>query len=277
MKVYIFPKFKKCDNFSPYKHKMMQRLHLAAWTLYHFLENFRSILTWEHPGHMVRPESAGEGASGGCCWCQQSVKRLLQTYPGTDIISAYHFYELCRQHLYAASRAPSAGRLRAKKSPTDADLVQFMVLGGIPELCKLSLLKGSANQRIEIIAGFVDKVSSAAIQQRLRENGSAVSSQTEESSLVEDLVSSLQTPFHLIFHRTISAVPDIDRFIAGTDEWVTQMYARLDPGDQIVSAWGFITNILAGKSEEPTDSQGGSCSSGLDSDLDFLAPVKSLG
>ncbi len=271
MKVYVFPKFKRCDNFNPYKHNLMRRLHLAAWTLYHFLEGYRNILVSEHLTHQARPMAPTRTSHGRCHWCLQSVKKLLQTYPGTETVPAYHLYELCRQHLHALSRAPSAGRLRAKKSSSDADLMQFIVLGGMPELCKLSLLKGSSNQRIEVIANFVAKVSSAAIQQRIRGNTSSSSSQTDGLSPFDDLAVPLQTPFHLIHHSTISALPELDNFIAGSEEWITQMYSRVNAGDAIVSAWGFITNILTEKSDDNSEEK---ALDGADSDLDFLAPVK---
>ena len=273
MKIYIFPKFKRCDNFNPYKHSMTRRLTLAAWTIYHFLENYRTMLLTEHPSHRTGPSQYRDQSR--CTACLQAVHKLLQVYPGKDIIPAYHFYELCRQHLHASSRAPSAGRLRAKKSTSDVDMIQLIVFGGVPELCKLSLLKGSSNQRIEAIACFVDKISSAAIQQKIRGNGSSSSSQKGGPTSFDDLISPLQTPLHLIQFSTISALPEIDHFIAGTDEWVTQMYSRVGPGDQIVSAWGFITNILTEKSKD-ADSEAGRSVSDMDSDLDFLAPVKSF-
>ncbi|KIW92639.1 uncharacterized protein Z519_06486 [Cladophialophora bantiana CBS 173.52] len=279
MKVYVIPKFKRCDNFNPYKFKLVRRLHLATWTMYHFLESYRTMLVTEHPIH-AKLESANAGHNDSdrtCPSCSQSVKDLLRTYPGTGIIPAYHFYELCRQHLRALSRAPSAGTIiRSRKPPSETDLVQFVVLGGIPELSKLSLLKGSANQRIEVIGSFVDKISSAAIRQRIGRKGS--SSQSEDLSRhtalwssFDDVVAPLQPPFSLIHHNTISAIPELEQFIIDSDEWVTRMYELVRPGDQIVSAWGFITNILSGKSEDAADA---GLKIGADSDLDFLTPVK---
>ncbi|EXJ60894.1 hypothetical protein A1O7_05047 [Cladophialophora yegresii CBS 114405] len=272
MKVYVLPKFKRCDNFNPYKHRLIRRLHVAAWTMYHFLESYRTILVSEHPSHEAEPVHYPDGR---CSLCLQSVKELLRVYPGTELVPAYHFYGLCRGHLHALSRAPSAGRLRAKKSPSDADLIQFIVLGGVGELCRLSLLKGSSNQRIEVIANFVDKVSSAAIQQRIRA-ANAPSSSTEAGAQTpfDDLIAPLQTPFHLIHHSTISSLPELQAFVTGTDAWVTEMYSRLRPGDQIAGAWEFVYNILNGKSERSAaagakERRG---SKSPDSDLDFLAP-----
>jgi hypothetical protein len=276
MKVYVLPKFKRCDNFNPYKHRLMRRLQVAAWTMYHFLENHRAILVSEHPSHKARPVPDTEVPDGRCFWCLQSVRKLLRAYPGMEIVPAYHFYELCRQHLHALSRAPSAGRLRAKRPPSDADLIQFIVLGGVPELSRLSLLKGSSNQRIEVIAKFVDKASSAAIQQGIRTNTSSSSCQPDGQSPFDELVAPLQTPFHLIQHSTISALPELEDFVTGTEEWVTQMYLRVYPGDQILSAWGFITNILNGKSEEDIGAEERRGPKGADSDLDFLAPLKAF-
>ncbi|KIX99507.1 uncharacterized protein Z520_05083 [Fonsecaea multimorphosa CBS 102226] len=281
MKVYVIPKFKRCDNFNPYKFKLMRRLHLPTWTIYHFLECYRTMLVTEHPYH-PRPQSASseqDNSSIPCRSCGQYVRDLLRTYPGTAIIPAYHFFELCRQHLRALSRAPSAGIIRSRKPPSEADLVQLVVFGGIPELSKLSLLKGSSNQRIEVIGTFVDKISSAAIQQRIGRKASP-SSQSQVSlpstalrASFDDLVAPLQPPFSLIHHHTISAIPELENFIIDSDEWVTRMYELVRPGDQIVSAWGFITNILAGKSDDVEDS---GAETGAESDLDFLAPVKDL-
>ncbi|KIW29213.1 uncharacterized protein PV07_05040 [Cladophialophora immunda] len=280
MKVYVIPKFKRCDNFNPYKFKLMRRLHLATWTIYHFLESYRAILVTEHACHprLGSTLSGQDNSSGPCPFCVQSVRDLLRTYPGTTIIPAYHFFELCRQHLRALSRAPSAGPIiRSRKPPSEADLVQLVVFGGIPELSKLSLLKGSSNQRIEVIGSFVDRVSSAAIQQRIGRKGSP-SSRSQVSlpssalwSSFDDLIAPLQPPLSVIHHHTISAIPELEHFIIDSDEWVTRMYELVGPGDQIVNAWGFITNVLSGKSDDIEDS---GVENGADSDLDFLAPVK---
>ena len=148
------------------------------------------------------------------------------------------------------------------------------MFGGVPELCKLSLLKGSSNRRIEVINNFVDKVSSAAIQQRIRASVFSSSSQTDGPSPFDDLTAPLQTPFSLIHHSTISALPALEDFITGTDEWVTQMYFLVSPGEQIASAWGLVTNILAGKSERSAETEEGREANGADSDVDFLAPVQ---
>ncbi|OAP64648.1 hypothetical protein AYL99_00620 [Fonsecaea erecta] len=279
MKVYVIPQFKRCDNFNPYKFRLMRRLHLAAWTIYHFLESYRTMLVTDHPSHSTLGSipSGQDGSNAACPSCVHSVRDLLRTYPGTAIIPAYHFFELCRQHLRALSRAPSAGIIRSRKPPSEADLVQLVVFGGIPELSRLSLLKGSSNQRIEAIGTFVDRVSSAAIQQRIGRKGSPPSqSQVSLPSSAlgtsfDDLIAPFQPPFPLIHHHTISAIPELEHFIIDSDEWVTRMYELVRPGDRIVGAWGFITNILSGKSDDVEDP---GAESGADSDLDFLAPIK---
>ena len=268
MKVYIYPKFKKCDNFNPYKFKLVRRLHIAAWTVYHFLENYRTILVTEHPDHLI--SKSGRALPGRCYDCVQAVGTILHNYPGKEVIPAYHFYELCRQHLQALSRAPSAVRFRARKSPSDVDLMQFIVFGGIPELSKLSLLKGSSNQRIETIANFVGDISSAAIQQRIRANSSPSSSQVEITRPTNDVTASLRTPFPLIHHSTIPALPELDHFITSSEDWISRMYQLVGLGDQIVSSWGFVTNILMDKGEKGETAE---ARNGRDSDLDFLAPV----
>jgi hypothetical protein len=260
MKAYTLPKFKKCDNFNPYKHRLARRLQVAAWTIYHFLEKHRAMLIFEHPNH-----DRAVDMHDRCLDCLAGTTKLLHAYPGKEVIPGCHFYELCRQHLQALSRAPSAGVLRSRKASSEADLAALTVLGGVPELCKLSLLKSSANQRIDTIGAFIDKVSSAAVRQRIRSNVSSSSSQTGIS--VNDVTTSLQTPFHLFQYGTVSAVPRSIHFVTGTDEWITRMYQVVDSGDRIVSAWGFVTNILMEKSE-------GEPPSGADSDSDFLFPVK---
>ncbi|KAH0840606.1 hypothetical protein FOPE_05837 [Fonsecaea pedrosoi] len=282
MKVYVIPQFKRYDNFNLYKFTLMRRLHLAAWTIYHFLESYRSMLVTEHSCHPrleSKTTSGQEHSSSMCPFCAESVRGLLRTYPRSTLVPAYHFFELCLQHLRALSRAPSAGAIiRSRKPPSEADLVQFVVFGGIPELSKLSLLKGSSNQRIDVIETFVDKVSSAAIQQRIGRHGSP-SSQSQVSlsnnaalwSSFDNLVAPLEPPLSLIHHHTISALPELGHLIVDTDEWVTRMYELVGPEDQIVSAWGFITNILSGKSD---DAGYLTAEDGADSDIDFLAPVE---
>jgi hypothetical protein len=271
MKVYIFPRFRKVDNFSPFRHSLVRRLHVAAWTIYHFLEQYRTMLVLEHPSHRPAPAGAPPDAFDRCHWCVASTKKLLRIYPHKEVVPAYLFYDLIVQHLKVLSRAPSAGRLRAKRSTTSDDLIQLIVLGGIPELCTLSLLKGSANQRIHSITKFVDRVSSARILQNTQSNGPSQPSGLPQSTLF----SGMETPFHLIRHGTVSALPRLDTFITGTEEWIVEMTSRVSPGDQVVGSWGLVTNVLMDKSKLFEDVERRNAK-GEDPCQDFLAPVMDL-
>ncbi|KIW54156.1 hypothetical protein, variant 1 [Exophiala xenobiotica] len=302
MRIYMMPSCPRFEDFRPYKRKLTRRMHLAAWTIYHFLENYRDILIYAHPEHHpVGEDHFAEGSPpdepalpslSSCRQCNESLKSVLRSYPGTEIIPAYHFYDLCRQHLRALSRAPSyAGtierRLRgwSRKCPTEADLALYVIFGGIPELSKLSMLKGSYSQRIDAIAAFTDKVTSAAISNTLGPHARApqYAPFTEENTLLpsasfDRLTNSLNVPFTAISHDSVSSIPIFDRFISASDEWITRMFELVKQENQIVTTFGFVQNVLAGKQEPPPPSRGK-----LDGeverlteggDFDFLAPVK---
>lgn len=297
MKIYLIPSFPRFDVFYPYKMKLIRRLHLAAWTIYHFLEKYREMLVLEHPSHPQPDISQSDGptepGTRSCTSCVEFVKTLLPTYPGTEIIAAYHFYELSRQHLRSLSRPPTySGSLERKlrgwsrKPPTDGDLMQLVVFGGIPELCKLSMLKGSANQRIEAIGCFVDWVYGASTQSRFRSQPSSSSAlrdlakgSTVSNPSFIDRSNPLQPPYPSISHSVVSAVPDMASFVVDSDEWITRMFELVRPEDQIVSAFGFVQNILAGKGTRRRDDGGhgvshGGSESGLgDEAVDYLAPI----
>lgn len=306
VKIYMMPSCPRFDDFGPYKLKLIRRLHLAAWTLYHFLEKYREMLIFEHPNHS-RPPHPSEAPVGSnperpsaCRSCAKFVRSLLPLYPGTEIIPAYHLYELCRQHLRSSSRAPTyAGSIERKlrgwsrKPPTEADLATFVVLGGIPELCKLSMLKGTYNQRIDVIWSFVDKVHGEVEHKRTTGSGSmtAFSSPALPSSAAPNnmlspasfavLTNHFTAPLEHISQDTLAAVPDLDHFVTDSYEWVKRLFELVRPRDQIVSAFGFIQNVLAGKGDRqrPGDGREGESSS-LEGDeyalaeLDYLAPVK---
>ncbi|KAK5189197.1 hypothetical protein LTR92_010829 [Exophiala xenobiotica] len=302
MRIYMMPSCPRFEDFRPYKRKLARRMHLAAWTIYHFLENYRDILIHAHPEHQPVGENPyAEGSPSdepalpslsSCRQCNESLKSVLDSYPGTEIIPAYHFYDLCRQHLRALSRAPSyAGtierRLRgwSRKCPTEADLALFVVFGGIPELSKLSMLKGSYSQRIDAIATFTDKVTSAAISNNLGSHARPAQHAlfTEENTLVspasfDRLTNPLNPPFTAISHDSVSSLPIFDRFISASDEWITRMFELVKQEDQIVTTFGFVQNVLAGKQEPPPPSKGRSKAEVKgpieDGDFDFLAPVK---
>lgn len=279
-------------------------MHLAAWTIYHFLERYREMIIYEHPKHLHAQRNTPSNQHAGhekqnissCSSCTELVKSLLSAYPSTEIIPAYHFYDLCRQHLRALSRAPTyAGtierRLRgwSRKSPTDTDLTQYVIFGGIPELSKLSMLKGSYSSRIEVIGAFNDKVSSAPTTKRMTVGAGNIapgqSSWVDHSPISPasfyDLTSTLQPPLAAVSYDTLSAVPDLEHFIIDSDEWVTRMFELVKPEDQIVSAFGFVQNILAGKREPDPPSRRAygwkDNHSVQDGDFDFLAPVQGFG
>jgi hypothetical protein len=225
----------------------------------------------------------------------EHIKSILRTYPRTEIISAYHFYDLCQQHLRALSRAPSyTGTLerrlkgRRRQAPTDAQLAQYVILGGIPELCKLSMLKGSYYERIGIIGSFVEGISSAVTSNHSAAERCTAASETGihtppsddvtiSQASFSDLVKPLLPPFATLTQDTISAVPDLGGFVTDSEEWLTRMFELVRPEDQIVSAFGFVQNILAGKAEPRVPGEGEAETNGTtleDGDLDYLAPVK---
>ncbi|KIX09071.1 uncharacterized protein Z518_00149 [Rhinocladiella mackenziei CBS 650.93] len=304
MKVYMFPSCPRFRDFTPYKLKLMRRLHLAAWTVYHFLDHYREMLVLEHPNHSQSPsdppsqrEEHGSGTSSSSCpKCAEFIRSLLPLYPGTEVIPAYHFYDLSRQHLRSLSRAPTyAGsierRLRgwSRKVPTKADLATFIVLGGIPELCKLSMLKGTYNQRIEVIGAFVDKVSNAATQRRLTgetntlpvpptSNVPSPENTSISASSFLSLTTPLLPPFLSISDNTLSSIPGLDQFIVDSDEWIIRMFELVGPEDRIVTAYDFVQNVLAGKGEHRSAEDGNEAGTKRSpSDVDFLAPVKTFG
>ncbi|KIW12878.1 hypothetical protein PV08_08065 [Exophiala spinifera] len=314
MRVYMMPSSPRFSDFRPYKNKLTRRMHLAAWTIYHFLERYRDLLIHAHPRHekleehnhpsMSPAEEPALPSLSSCPQCNESLKALLRSYPGTEVIPAYHFYDLCRQHLRALSRAPTyAGtierRLRgwSRKSPTEADLATFVIFGGIAELSKLSMLKGSYTQRIDVIGSFTDKITLAVSSSgSLDFKPSSPSAYAQSASTSSDMLPGApNSAFKSISQDSLSAVPVFERFISASDEWITRMFEVVRPGDQLVTAFGFVQNVLAGKQEPPpglgrisgseADSQfespsesgsHGGVNEDRSSDLDFLAPVKAF-
>lgn len=259
MKVYMIPSCPRFEDFSPYKRRLERRFHASAWIIYHFLERFRHIIVFQHPSHGQHPPDR----SHDCLRCTDSVNELIRSYPPSEVIPAYHFYGLLLQHLRQLSRAPSyvgtiERRLRgwSRRPPADSQLAQVIVFGGIPLLSRLSVLKGTYNQRVEIIGSFIDKIStSAATQARLfvaPKNSSSSSAhhlRIIDLSEFESLKAPLEPPFSDISEKTISALPSLERFVS--DDWAVRMYETIGPTDVPASAFGFVQNVLAGKDDGP--------------------------
>jgi hypothetical protein len=259
MKVYMIPSCPRFQDFSPYKRRIERRFHASAWIIYHFLERFRHMIVFQHPSHGQQPPDR----SHDCPQCTDFVNELIRSYHPSEIIPAYHFYGLLLQHLRQLSRAPSyvgtiERRLRgwSRRPPADSQLAQVIIIGGIPLLSRLSVLKGTYNQRVEIIGSFIDKIStSAATQLRIfvaPKNPSSSSSQPLriiDLSEFESLKAPLDPPFSNISEKTIAALPSLERFVS--DDWAVRMYETIGPNDVPASAFGFVQNILAGKNDGP--------------------------
>jgi hypothetical protein len=277
-------------------------MHLAAWTICHFLEKYREMLLTEHPRHPPVQTNISDGSheenEASCRSCTEFVTSLLRTYPGTEIIAAYHLYGLCREHLRQLSRAPMfAGSIerrfmgRNRKQPSTSDLAQYVVFGGIPALSKLSMLKGSYQERIQVIGTLVDELASAAEANgrglgpdRSSRHSTSQTPSPEDATIsptsFHQLTSPLLLPLDSVSRDILSAVPQFDNFIVDSEEWVSRMLQLVKPEDQIVSTFGMVQNILAGKPEpkppsrgegEAYDHQDGGVEDG---DVDYLAPVK---
>jgi hypothetical protein len=260
IKVYMIPSCPRFEDFAPQRRKLMQRLHSAAWILYHFLETYRDMMIFDHPKH---PSSETTRATE-CHSCNDLVQRLLRIYPEDELIPAYHFYDLVLQHFRQLSRSPSyigpfERRLRGKGRSlfADADLAQYIILGGIPQLCKLSVMKGTFYQRSDIIWSFLDKVESGITTQvQILVPTKQKRSLAAGMQLHEGLMHSLDPPFQAISRETVSCLPSLERFMG--DEWEIRMLEVMGKDEEITSAFGFVQNILAGK----TDGK------------DYLEPVK---
>lgn len=259
MKVYMIPSCPRFEDFSPYKRRLERRFHTSAWIIYHFLESFRHIIVFEHGSHGQNPTDR----SHDCPGCADAVNELIRSYPPSEVIPAYRFYGFLLQHLRQLSRAPSyvgtiERRLRgwSRRPPTDSQLAQVIIFGGIPTLSRLSVLKGTYNQRVEIIGSFIDKVSTtAATQVRLfvapkhSSSSSAQHLRIVDLSAFESLKAPLEPPFSDISEKTIAALPSLERFVS--DDWAVRMYETIGPTDVPASAFGFVQNILAGKEDGP--------------------------
>ncbi|RVX68442.1 hypothetical protein B0A52_07442 [Exophiala mesophila] len=263
IKVYMMPTYPRFDEFAPHRRKLIRRFHSPAWTLYHFLERYRNMLVFQHPHHA----NSARMRAMECPECTQSVEELIRTYPTLELISTYHFYNLVLEHLRQLSRAPSyvgtiERRLRGwtRQSPTEAHLAQVVILGGIPVLSQLSVLKGTYNQRVEILGSFVDKIgASSTVQRRMvvstrAKSSSAFSDRIKTLSVAdisehETLKATLDPPFNHISEKTVKALPSLPLFIAG--DWLSIISEVLGPNDQITSTWGFVQNVLARHGDGP--------------------------
>lgn len=219
------------------------------------------MVVFQHPTHSQQTSNRAHD----CSQCAEFVTELVGSYPPTEIIPAYHFYGLLLQHLRQLSRAPSyvgtiERRLRGwtRRSPTDSQLAQVIIFGGIPLLSTLSVLKGSYNSRVEIIGSFIDKVSMSAttqtrifVAQRTKNPDSSSSKQLRivDMTEFESLKASLEPPFSDISEKTVAALPSLERFVS--DDWTVKMYETIGPTDTPATAFGFVQNVLAGKSDGP--------------------------
>lgn len=119
----------------------------------------------------------------------------------------------------------------------------FISFGGVEQVCNLNFMKGSSNDRIDYVRRFLDKVSSAALRQRI-DPPEVVAQKQIPTTHWEQLTAEVEIPVSRITHCAISAVPPLQHFIFDTDEWVHEMASRLERGARIAKPWDWITNIL---------------------------------
>jgi len=126
----------------------------------------------------------------------------------------------------------------------------LIVFGGLAQLTRISVLKGTYNQRIEVIASFVDRLDSAATPVPFGPNRLAPGVLQPDS---EDSVAGQRR--HAVRRHLRSRPPlhpprcmPLYRSSGGGRKRCSASWAR---DDEMTSSFGFVQNVLAGK--EPGD------------------------
>lgn len=252
MKIYMITIVPLFDNFGHVRAALLKRLSKPTWTVYHFLERYRHLVVFEHPHHPMSTLNVSD-----CGDCQRAVDDLLSRYAPNELIAAYHLYGLILLHLRTSIRSPThASTIErrlfgwGRKPPTDTDLSQVMILGGVEQLSKLSVMKGTYNQRLETIATFVDKVSAASATPRrivFEDGGNPSTPLMPPDQSCHSLMREVDVPFDAITKAVIKSLPNLTQFVLR--EWPRRILRIVDDWGRIASPFGFVLNVLEGKEE----------------------------
>jgi hypothetical protein len=146
-------------------------LYPALWTVDHYLSTYRDLLLHAHPSH----SSLERSRFWHCVSCGKVLIEIVASYPAETLLPAYQAMRLLAVHLKQSSRAPSyAGTIervvrRLTKRPAgEEDLAVFILLGGVEALRKVTVLKGTYNQRLEVVRSFLEMVDRAVEENRAR-------------------------------------------------------------------------------------------------------------
>ena len=225
MKIYMIRNTTLVQPFAAYRASLPEKVCLSAWTAVHYLESYRRIIVYEHPKHTGTATRNRSGPSSetskfwSCQSCADLSSALTDSYPSERILPAYHFYSLLLAHLRASSRAPTyAGTIERKlrgwsrKPPNEEELSVVVVLGGMGKMAgkNFSVMKGTYNQRLEVLGSFVDKVEGAATISKLAEVPSAPQAKAIDEGSPMD---SISTPLNDITETVLDSLPHLDDFL----------------------------------------------------------------
>lgn len=225
MKLYAIRSAPRVEEGGLLQAKLKAQLQKPAWTLQHFLENYRELVIYKHLEH-ENEHSDSKATISDCVICKQAVWDLVNTYPSDQLIGAYHFYQLALLHLRISTREPSINssierKLRRwnRKALSDLDLGMVVIFGGLRELSKISMMRGTYKSRLEIVGEFVDKLTSSAASNDLWLPEVGLD-QVRMAEIDEDMgttTDAFHVPYNLLTPAQLSSLPELDLFFS--PEW----------------------------------------------------------
>jgi hypothetical protein len=247
MKIYMIKTGPRVEHFTKYRDRLVTILYPGAWTVQHFLESYRRLIMHDHSTHAL-------SRFWGCPECDATVKRLVDSYPAQHLIPAFHFFQLILLHLRASSRAPTyAGTIERKlrgwsrKPPADDDLAQLVVLGGIDQLSRISIMKGTYNQRLEMIHAFMDKVASSTTTFRLAFGPDGSKHILKDSE--HGLMSEVDVPYDDITESVIENLPSLNDIMVPEFQKRILEEGLVEDEEALNSPFRFVQNVMVDEGE----------------------------
>lgn len=153
----------ECEHFAPYRAGLHERLYESVLRIQHFFEIVRHLLVFSHPTH-----SSPQSTIDSCPNCLATIKGVIASWPDSQLVPMFQTIQLYILHFRAATRQPSSMTIFERKlkgwgygPPPEEHQSQLVLLGGIPELCKINEMRGSYSKRLAVVKNFSDIVSEA--------------------------------------------------------------------------------------------------------------------
>ncbi|KAK5951093.1 hypothetical protein OHC33_007846 [Knufia fluminis] len=282
----------QCEHFGPYRNGLYTRFYKPVGLIQHYLETIRHLVIHAHPDHLSPRLTIDH-----CPACMATLMTTIESYPTELLVPVYQTIQLLLQHFRTATRTPSSVTTFERKlrgwsygPPPESHMAQFVLLGGIQELCRIDEMHGSYSKRLAKVKQYSDTLSEAVkingiafsdfyqtqtdpvmamaggppakgkqpakIQRRDKADvRTAIEARADEKSVMQ----SLNVRLDLLTEQVVKSIPNLEAFLVGPKTLLGRKIMEeklVEHERELLSPYGFVQRLMA-ESYEPESTAAG--------------------